>query len=186
MKTLCCIPLILLTACSSAPKLVLQPQPPAANDNSSLRYPELVRPYYVGRYADPNDGSVMHEQHVLYRVEENTRWDLHPGKTGNGGLLGPSLHDAAFSPLPVNEAELAEINAQRLATAQIMGQARTLSGALAEFQTALQQVRTNLQETAVLRGSIIELKKRLDALETVERQPPPPPNPPADPPSLSP
>jgi hypothetical protein len=82
------------------------------------------------------------------------------------------LRDAAFSPLPLNDAVLAEVNAQKLATVQIILEAKTLSSALAQFQAALQQTKTNLQETAVLRASVIELKHRLDALETPHEQPP--------------
>jgi hypothetical protein len=188
MKTFRLIPLLFLTACSTTPKLTLQPQqpPPAAMDN--LRFPELVRAYHVGRYADPNDDLVMHEQHVLYRVEENTRWDLRPARAG--GVFYPATppRDAAFSPTPVNDVVLAEVNAQRLATVQIMTQARTLSSALAQFQSALQQTRTNLQEAAVLRAAVIEMKKRLDALETARTPPLPPPNSPTNEPadSLSP
>ena len=155
----------------------MRPQPPPpATDNSAVRYPEVIRAYHVGRYADPNDDLVMHEQHVVYRVEENTRWDLHPGRTIGGNAVSPATppaRDAAFSPTPVNDAVLAEVNAQRLATVQIMMEARTLSAALAQFQAALQQTKTNLQETAVLRATVIEMKKRLDALETAQRQPPP-------------
>jgi hypothetical protein len=188
MKTFYFIPLMFLTACSTAPKLVLRPQvPPPAVDNSTVRYPEVVRAYHVGRYADPNDDLVMHEQHVVYRVEENTRWDLRPANAGGDALFSavPSPRDAAFSPLPVNDAVLAEINAQKLATVQIMVQARTLSSALAQFQAALQQTRTNLQETAVLRAAVIEMKKRLDTLETAQEQPQPLPNSPTNEPSDS-
>jgi len=77
---------------------------------------------------------------------------------------------------PSNDAVLAEINAQKLATVQIMVQARTLSSALAQFQTALQQTRTNLQETVVLRAAVFEMKKRLDTLETAQAQSLPTPN----------
>ena len=175
MKKLCFIPLMFLTACSTAPKLVLHPQqPPPAMDNSAVRFPEIVRVYHVGRYADPNDDLVMHEQHVVYRVEENTRWDLRPAQAAVVGVsVEPAPRDAAFSPLPVNDAVLAEINAQKLATVQIMLEARTLSAALAQFQAALQQTRTNLQEMAMLRASMVEMKRRLDAIETAQRQPPP-------------
>jgi hypothetical protein len=175
MKILRFIPLIFLTACSTTPKLTLRPQQPSqAVDNSDVRYPEIVRAYHFGRYVDPNDDLVMHEQHVVYRVEENTRWDLRPANVGDDAFFFavPSPRDAAFSPLPVNDAVLAEVNAQKLATVQIMLEARTLSSALAQFQTALQQTRTNLQEMAVLRASVIEMKKRLDALETAQPQPP--------------
>jgi hypothetical protein len=51
-----------------------------------------------------------------------------------------------------------------------MMQARTLSTALAQFQTALSQTKTNLQETARLRVSVNEMKQRLDSLETAPAQ----------------
>jgi hypothetical protein len=174
MKTLPLIPLLFLTGCSTTPKLSLRPQPaPAVGDNSVVRYPEIIRAYHIGRYADPNDVLVMHERHVVYRVEENTRWDLRPANADNDVLFPAtsSPRDSAFSPTPVNEAVLAEVNAQRLATARIMVQSRTLSAALAQFQAALQQAKTNLQETAMLRASIVEMKKRLDALEARQGQP---------------
>jgi hypothetical protein len=177
MKTYYLIPLMFLTACSTTPKLALRLQsPPPATDNSAVRYPEVVRAYHFGRYVDPNDDLVMHEQHVVYRVEENTRWNFYPGPADGSLPALPPVRDAAFSPSPVNDAVLAEVNAQKLATVQIMVQARILSSALAQFQVALQQTKTNLQEMAVLRASVIEMKKRLDALETAQRQPPPSPN----------
>ena len=129
--------------------------------------PELVLP-------DPNDDLIMHEQHVVYRVEENTRWNFHPGPV-DGNLPAVPSRDAAFAPAPVNDAILAEVNSQRLATTQIMMQARTLSAALAQFQTALQQTKTNFQETARLRTTVNDMKQRLDALESAPGQLPPPP-----------
>ena len=159
-----------LAACSTAPKLTLRPQQtPSAAVASDVRYPEVVRAYHVGRYADPNDDLVMHEQHVIYRVEENDRWNLHPGPADRVQFNPPC--NSAFSPTPVNDAVLAEVNAQRLATVQMMAQARTLSSALAQFQAALQQTRISLQETAVLRAAVIQMKKRLDALEAAQAQP---------------
>ena len=171
MKMFYLIPLLFLSACSTAPKLTLRPQQPPASDAAGIRYPEVLHAYHVGRYGDPNDDSLMHEQHVVYRVEENTRWDFHPGAIC-GNATSPTPHDAAFSPAPVNDAILAEVNSQRLATAQIMVQARTLSAALMQFQSALQQTRTNLQQTMALRATVSEMKQRLDALETAQGQSP--------------
>lgn len=170
MKILRFIPLIFLTACSTAPKLVLQPQPPSSLAADTVRYPETVRAYHFGRYVDPNDGLVMHEQHVVYRVEENTRWNLHPGPVGGSSVSPAPSRDAAFSPMPVNEAVLAEVNAQRLATVQIMLEAKTLAAALAQFQTALQQTKTNLQETAILRAQVRAMQKQLDDLQAAQSQ----------------
>lgn len=171
MKTFYFIPLLFLTACSTAPRLVLRPQPPSSLAADTIRYSETVRAYHFGRYVDPNDDLVMHEQHVVYRVEENTHWNLQPLRAATIGseVIYPTesaLRDAAFNPLPVNDAVLAEVNAQKLATVQITQEAKSLSAALAQFQAALAQARTNFQETAVLRASVIEMKKRLDALET--------------------
>ncbi len=172
MKAYYLIPLLLLSACSTTPKLVLRPQQAPATNADGIRYPEVLHAYHVGRYADPNDDLIMHEQHVVYRVEENTRWNLHPGPV-DGNLPALPSRDAAFAPAPVNDAILAEVNSQRLATTEIMMEARTLSAALAQFQAALQQTKTNLQETARLRVTVIEMQKRLDALTTARTQPPP-------------
>jgi hypothetical protein len=51
-----------------------------------------------------------------------------------------------------------------------MMQARILSAALAEFQDALHQAKTNFQETVSLRETVNEMKRRLDALETAQTQ----------------
>jgi type III secretory pathway component EscR len=139
-------------------------------DNSAVRYPEVVHAYHFARYVDPDDDLVMHERHVVYRVEENTRWNLHSLPPGDFTLTSSSLRDSAFAPAPVNDAVLAEVNSQRLATAQIMMQARILSAALAEFQDALHQAKTNFQETVSLRETVNEMKRRLDALETAQTQ----------------
>jgi hypothetical protein len=178
MKVFPLVLLLFLTACSTTrpPALALRPQvPPTVSDNSATRYPEVIRAYHIGRYVDPNDDLVMHEQHVLYRVEENPRWDLrpattHPGPAGGSIAQPPPMRDAAFSPTPVNDAILAEVNAQRLATAQIMLEAKTLAGALARFQAALQQTKTNLQETAILRVEVNAMQKQLDDLEAAQKQ----------------
>ena len=173
MKTYYLIPLLFLSACSTAPKLALHPQQSPPMDNAAVRYPEVVRAYHVGRYVDPNDDLVMHEQHAIYRVEENTRWNFHPGLAG-GNLLAPPPRDTAFAPAPVNDSILAEVNSQRFATTEIMMQARTLTAALSQFQSALQQTKTNFQETAILRASVDDMKRRLAALETAQGQSPTP------------
>ena len=174
MKAYYLIPLLFLSACSTAPKLTLRPQQPPTTNADSIRYPEVLHAYHIGRYADPNDDLIMHEQHVVYRVEENTRWNFHPGPA-EGNLSALLSRDAAFAPAPVNDAILAEVNSQKAATAQIMMQARTLSATLAQFQTALQQTKTNIQETLILRASVNNMKQRLDALESAPGQLPPPP-----------
>jgi hypothetical protein len=159
---------------------VLRPQtsPPVTN---AVRYPEVVHAYHFGRYVDPNDDLIMHGQHIVYRVEESTRWNLQSFRTATSPCDTASANtktapsNVAFSPLPISDAELAEINAQKLATIQIMTEARTLSAALVKFQHAWQQTQTNLQETAVLRIAISNVQKRMDALAAVQKRTQAPP-----------
>lgn len=188
MKSFYLIPLLFLSACSTSPKLTLRPQPSSPVENASVRYPEVVRAYHFGRYVDPSDDLVMHEQHTVFRVEENTRWSLRTATTGVAGVSATTMatpQDSAYCPLPVNDAVLAEVNAQKMATVQIMMQTRTLSAALGQFQTALAQTKTNLQETAALRAAVSDIKHRLDALESSPEQLPATPlsatNAPSDP-----
>jgi hypothetical protein len=175
MKAFYLIPLLFLSACSTTPKAVLHPQQSPPSENFNVRYPEVVHAYHFGRYVDPHDNLLMHEQHTVFRVEQNTRWDLQPSRAATifcpgSAASNVSPHDVAFSPLPVNDAVLAEVNAQKLATAQIRMQSRTLVTALVQFQTALSQTRTNLQETTALRAAVRDMKHRLDALEAAPEQ----------------
>lgn len=178
MKKVFLIPLLFLAACSTTkpPALALRPEPPPPQtDNSAIRYPEAIRAYHIGRYVDPNNDLVMHEQHVLYRIEENPRWDLHPATIHPGPTSGSvpeplPARNAAFSPTPVNDTILAEVNAQRLATVQIEMEAKTLTVALARFQAELQQARTNLQETAFLRVEVGKIQQELEALKAAHSQ----------------
>lgn len=168
MKPLYLIPLLALAACTTAPKLEVRPLPlPSPIEQSAVRYPEVIRPYHIGRYADPNNGSVLHEQHVVYRVEENARWDFHPGSPCGNASPWPSVRrDPALLSLPVNDAIVAEVNSQRLATTQIMAQSKVLTAALQQLQTALQAARNNEQATASLQTAIADIKNRLEALES--------------------
>lgn len=170
MKLLWIVPLVMLTACASKPKFVIHPQEaaPIVGD-TFIRYPEATRPYYVGRYVDPHNSLTMHEQHVMYRVEQTSRWNLHPGSSVPSEIaLQPAGADPAFVPFPVNDAMLTEVNAQKAATTAVIIQTRQLSGALEQFQSALRQTKTNLQETATLRATIALLEKRLAQLESAQ------------------
>lgn len=141
--------------------------------NDSIRYPELTRAYHVGRYADPNDSMVMHEQHIVYRIEEMSRWNLRPGpRGGEVSMTSSPTHDPAFVAFPVGDAERAEVNSQKAATAAVIAQAKQLTGALEQFQAALSQAKSNLRETAALRAAVERLEKRLSTLEAGQQTPP--------------
>ena len=108
----------------------------------------------------------MHEQHVVYRVEENTRWNLHPGPAGGSPLAPAPTRNAAFSPTPVNDAILAEVNSQRLATSQITSESQMMVASVRRLNDALHHVRRDEQVVVKLQSEVDALKKRLAALKS--------------------
>jgi hypothetical protein len=129
MKYLALIPLVFVASCASRPKpqIVVRPaQPPAVEPVEAVRYAEIVRAYYIGRYVDPNHPETMHEQHPVYRIETSARWNLHPGSLNAVNSLNPT-RDSAFAPPPTNDVVLAEMNRQREATERVMLHPRTCS-----------------------------------------------------------
>jgi hypothetical protein len=49
-----------------------------APDTASVRTPEQLKAYPVGRYEDPDDPDLMHEGHTVYRAETSPEWDTDP------------------------------------------------------------------------------------------------------------
>jgi hypothetical protein len=165
MKYLAIIPLVLVAACASRtkPQVVVRPLPPAAVEPvEAVRYAEVVRAYYVGRYADPNHPLTMHEQHPVYRVEASARWNLHPGPLcpAATNLLNPPP-DAAFSSPPVNDAVIAEISRQRQATERVIHEAQRLARSHDEFQHVLQQMQTVVTNQARISSRLADAEQRV-------------------------
>ena len=84
MKIHYLLPALLLVGCASCnpPVNTVAPEPlPQTHtvcDTSSVRTPEKLKAYPVGRYEDPNDPDVMHEAHTVYRAETSPEWNTDP------------------------------------------------------------------------------------------------------------
>jgi hypothetical protein len=169
MRTLALIPLILVTSCVSRPKprVVVQPlSPPAVEPIEALRYAEIVRDYHVGRYVDPNQSDVMHEQHSMYRVEEHTRWNLNsatPSPAGVSPLNAPP--DSAFSPAPTNDVILAEINRQREATERVMSETFRLARSYDELQKVIKEMGNIATNHLTLNARLATAERRVVEFE---------------------
>jgi len=59
-------------------------------DADDVRNPEALKAYPAGRYEDPNDPSVMHEAHTVYRAEQPSTWNLNP-TVPTAVPLGPTV-----------------------------------------------------------------------------------------------
>src|ERR1700677_861115 len=99
MKIHYLIPALLLIGCAShQPVSSLDPGPLPQKTSHQLaqaraetiRVPEGEKAYPVGRYEDPDDPSVMHEGHTIYRVENSPTWNLEPN-TPTTLPLGPTV-----------------------------------------------------------------------------------------------
>ena len=161
MKYLALIPLVFVASCASRPQLVVRPAPPAAVEPvEAVRYSEVVRAYYVGRFVDPNHPETMNEQHPVYRIETSARWNLHPGPANTVNLLNPPP-DAAFAPPPTNDAVIAEMNRQREATERVMSEAVRLSRSYEELQNIFSQMKTVARNNALLGARVASTERRV-------------------------
>ncbi|MBE0544504.1 MAG: hypothetical protein IH623_24460 [Verrucomicrobia bacterium] len=138
--------------------------PPAAESVESVRYGEVVRPYHIGRYVDPNHPEAMHKQHPVYRLEVSARWNLHPGAQNPATLLTPP-QDAAFAPPPTNDVLVAEMNLQREATARVMLEAAKLAQSYGELQSVLGEMKNVARNHALLSVRIATNEQRVAEFE---------------------
>lgn len=180
MKYLAIIPLTLIASCASRPQIIVRPAPPAAVEPvEAVRYSEVVRAYYIGRFVDPNHPDTMHEQHPVYRVESSARWNLHPGSPRTVNLLNPPP-DAAFAHPLTNDVVIAEMNRQREATALVMSEAVRLSRSYEELQSIFSQMKNVARNNALLSARLTTTEQRIvdfgKELEKLSTTPPPPTN----------
>jgi len=117
MKLHYLFPALLLVGCatSNPPTVNVSPGPlPQKHhvpDTASVRTPEQLKAYPVGRYEDPNDPDVMHEGHTVYRTESSPDWDTDPNQP-TSLPLGPG-EMATADPIRQHVALTAELE-QRL------------------------------------------------------------------------
>jgi hypothetical protein len=165
MKYLALIPLVFVASCASRPQPVFSPlpSPPTVQPVESVRYPEVVRAYHVGRYVDPNHPETMQEEHPVNRVEVSGHWNLHPGSIA-APLLNPPP-DAAFAPPLTNDVLVAELNRQRETTALVMQQAARLTQSFDELQKIFTEMKKVARDNAVFGARLAKTEERLAGFE---------------------
>jgi len=164
MKRLLLIPLIFLSACSSAHRQSSIPRAtPVGRSVSSngLRTEDQLREYRLGRYVDARDPLVMHEGHPLYRVETSARWDLRP----NDKSSLPKRNTVQSPSVSANDAVVAEVNKQRAATRAFTEQTAALNQKLTELSKAVSQTEEIAKNNLSLKKDVADLREHLDALD---------------------
>lgn len=174
MKSRFLIPLALLTGCAS-PRVVQMPPPvPGTVATESVRYPEIVKAYYVGRYIDPNNPLIMQGRHIIYRVETTAKWNLHPDDPPVAMPSGPAqaVTNSAYVNPPINSAIIAEVNKQRAATQALLNEGAKLNETLSQLPGAFQTVKQVEEQNLQLKQELTATENRLDALEAELRNKP--------------
>lgn len=175
MKPLLLIPIVMLAACASRaskPVPVVAVAPPSRSvGTSGLRSAEQIREYRFGRYVDPGDPLAMHESHPVYRIETSAGWNLRPGSSATNR---PRATPEAPS-ISANDAVVAEVNKQRIATRSITELAARLDQRISEMKEATTQTRELAKQTALLTREVSTLRARVDASDAREREPKPAP-----------
>ena len=174
MKHLALIPLLVLTSCATRhkPELTIKPlASPAVEPVESVRYAEVIRPYHIGRYVDPNHPDLMHEQHPVFRVEAYSRWNLKPGdpSASVAGVLNPPA-DAAYSPPPTNDVVLSELNRQKDATERVMWEAFQLARSYDELQKVIKDMTAVAKNHSWLGTRVAIAERRVGDLEAELRK----------------
>jgi hypothetical protein len=165
MKYLALLSLLFVASCASRPQLALRPAPPkAVTPAESVRYPEVVRAYQVGRLVDPAHPELMDETHPVYRLEVSPRWNLHPGSPNAANLLNPPP-DAAYTPPQTNDTVIAEVNRQRETTALVMQQAARLAQSFQQLQDVFGEMKTVAQNNALLNARLTATEQRIANFE---------------------
>jgi len=174
MKTIYLIPLLLLSACASNRNPTVLNMPRAITGTTlptesieSVRYSENLKAYNVGRYIDPNSQLLMHERHVVYRVETTAKWNLHPNAPA-AVAFGPAMQiiDPARKDGPTTAEVIAEVNRQKEATQTVIDQGKRLNDTLAQISSALDASKQVAEQNRQLKTEIDLTKQRLDLLET--------------------
>lgn len=158
---------MLLTSCASKPAQRIVPVTPEMSgrtlkrgETASVRHPEVVKAYPVGRYVEPRKRGVMHEAHTLYRVESSPKWNL-TRPSGTPTIPAP----ATTASKPSGSELTVELNRQRQATQAVIQGGQIVSGKLTEMTEALQQNRVLAEQNAAMRKELQDTRQRLETLE---------------------
>lgn len=162
------IPFVLLLAsCASKPAQRVVPVTPEMSgrplkrgETASVRHPEVIKAYPVGRYVEPRKRGVMHESHTIYRVESSPKWNL-TRPSGPPTIPAP----ASTASKPSGSELTVELNRQRQATRAVIQGGQVVSDKLTEMTSALQQNRVLAEQNTTMRKELQATRQRLETLE---------------------
>ncbi len=169
------IPLFFLGCSTEQPRAETQPvDPPATVPGTALalpeaddvRDPEAVKAYPTGRYEDPNDPTVMHEAHTLYRTEQPSTWNLNP-TVPTAVRLGPTVtvsDPAKETPAMTGELEQ-KIQQQNQLLQATFEQNQRLAEELKKLQDEVAKTQAIASANEALQKQVADLQAQLSRLQ---------------------
>lgn len=151
-------------ACATKPPVVNHaPENTAtAGTQDNVRFGEVVKAYPIERYRDPADPRMLHEKHVVYRVEETPAWKMQANRNQQL-LIGNLVTDKRSAAKPISSQELtAEVNRARAQnTAILQSQAANteiLKNTEAALRAAAQAQEFTLRKMATMQVKLEQLE----------------------------
>jgi len=156
-----------------------------SRDDVHLRTSENLKAYKVNRYIDPNDPSLMHEAHIVYRVENGKSWNLqgdvpnmppYSGTAPKWGYLPEERHNRAGLETKslILSAEYENMKQIKSDTAKLIADFKQLTATskyLAMQNKGLAQDLANQkQENKVLKEQLDNLVKNYQNLINISKQ----------------
>lgn len=151
--------------------------PPMAVNIPLVAMDGITKVYEVGRYMDPHDSRIMHEQHLLYRREVDPVFALsvpHQQKA----LIGPTItdHQGNYAPAALDAEIAGELMIQKDMTLAVVQRSGELIDATRRMQERTEELTQRLEkanEAIRLQQDAIrvlenELRSRNPLLETAE------------------
>lgn len=147
---------------------------------ASIRRAEQVKAYPVSRYIDPANPNVMHERHVIYRVEQPQRWRITEpsgaplaSKTLLGTVAG--VREPHYIPSPLGQeigVEVGRIKEERAKVQEAIRRSEQVSDAtLALTRAANDNLRSIAEENRALKERLDDLERKLAELSVRQPQP---------------
>lgn len=161
--------LIALSGCSSVPiaptvaTLPPAPEIPLPNE-ANVRLPEHVKAYAVNRYIDPANRRILHERHVLYRLENDADWRMR-ANANQQIIVGNTMSSSKLElqPIPLTKELASELTTQKRMRSQMEETQKKMMVAAEAMSGAATKLRGAVEEQ---NNAIEELKQRVEMLET--------------------
>ena len=151
---------------------------PMEGSGSATRIPETKKAYAVRRYIDPVDKRILHERGVIYRVEEDARWNLR-GTPRDKTLLGTvaGVREPHYVAAPLGAEVSNELAKQKALTRTLTSSVQTLATvpnnnageklvqAAGRIEEGQREVLTKVR---TMSADMNELRTRVETLERAE------------------